>query len=144
MSTTAPSPVYDVFLSYRHGDPDQALARQLLRDLEAAGYKVAIDVRDFDPARPVRDEMQRCTIESRFTVGVITSRYLESGFIDFETVVKQTLDMTKRQHSYIPAKFEAGIHLPLWMFALAGVDFAEVDPLVPPLDRLKKALGDPL
>lgn len=44
----APAPLpYDVFLSYRHVDPDRAFARDLLGKLEAAGFRVAIDELDF-------------------------------------------------------------------------------------------------
>ena len=39
--------IYDAFISYRHQEPDKEFARQLLKDLEHDGYKIAIDERDF-------------------------------------------------------------------------------------------------
>jgi hypothetical protein len=43
---------YDVLISYRRQEPDKAFARDLLRKLEADGYTVAIDERDFAPPPP--------------------------------------------------------------------------------------------
>jgi TIR domain len=144
MSTPGPSPVYDVFLSYRHREADEVFMRQLLSELKAAGYKVAVDKLDFRANQPVLHEMERCAKESRFTVGIITQRYFDSGFTDNEMVIQQTLDMAQRQRRYIPVIAEAGVTMPTWMFGIAGVDYTEVDPLEPPLERLKKALGPPL
>ena len=70
---------YDVLISYRREDPDKQFARDLLKTLEADGYKVAIDERDFDPAQTFLEEMERCIKESRFTLAVMSPRYLQSG-----------------------------------------------------------------
>ena len=45
--TPVASPQYDLFISYRHGEPDSAFARELLTAIEARGYRAAIDERDF-------------------------------------------------------------------------------------------------
>ena len=54
MTPPATSYPYDVFLSYRHGEPDEDFTRNLLRDLGAAGFKVVIDQRDFHPPATFR------------------------------------------------------------------------------------------
>ena len=38
---------YDVFMSYRHDGVDKKFATELVSALEADGYRVAIDERDF-------------------------------------------------------------------------------------------------
>ena len=70
---------YDVFVSYRHDGVDRTSRRELVSALEADGYRVAIDERDFPANASFLQEMERCVRESRFTVAVISSRYLESG-----------------------------------------------------------------
>ena len=78
---------YDALISYRGQDPDKAFARDLMQKLEADGYKVAIDERDFDPAQTFLDEMERCIKESRFTLAVMSPQYLESGNCVEEAII---------------------------------------------------------
>ena len=87
---------YDVFLSYRHDGPDMAFARRLLDALEADGYRVAIDERDFPAQASFLLEMERCVRESRFTVAVISSRYLTSDNCQEEAIICKVLDMGDR------------------------------------------------
>jgi hypothetical protein len=89
-TSTGPAPKFDAFLSYKHGNPDESVARDLLRRLEADGYKVAIDKRDFVSQATVVDEMERCIRESGFTIAIVSGRYLKSGFTDEETVIQRT------------------------------------------------------
>ena len=133
---------YDAFLSYRRQEPDKTHARQLLRDLEAAGYKVAIDERDFRAEQPFLVEMDRCIEESRFTLAVITPRYLESGNVEQEHIMVTVRDMRDRQRRLIPLTFEQ-THLPNWLYVISGINFSDPDPLVPPLQRLQETLGPP-
>jgi hypothetical protein len=60
----APKARYDVFLSYRHDGIDKAFATDLLQALEADGYRVAIDERDFPANASFLQEMERCVRES--------------------------------------------------------------------------------
>src|SRR5262245_29517934 len=88
--TASPAPLSlpcDVFLSYRHVDPDRAFARDLLGRLEAAGFRVAIDERDFRPEATFLEEMERCIQESRFTLAVLSPRYVESGNTMEEAII---------------------------------------------------------
>jgi hypothetical protein len=134
---------YDVFVSYRHGGQDSAFATQLLVALETSGYAVAIDERDFPANASFLQEMERCIRESRFTVAVISSRYLESGNCAEEAIICKVLDMGDRQRRLIPMII-APVSMPVWLYGIVGIDCTRPDPLVDPFDKLKATLGAPL
>ena len=136
-------PRYDVFLSYRHDGPDMAFARQLLDTLEAAGYRVAIDERDFPANASFLLEMERCVRQSRFTVAVISSRYLDSDNCQEEAIICKVLDMGDRTRRLIPLVIEP-VPMPAWLYGIVGIDCTKTDPLVDPFDKLKSTLGAPL
>ena len=139
---TTPTIQYDFFMSYRHGDPDEAFARDILAQLEAAGFKGAIDERDFDPAATFVEEMERCIKESRFTLCVISNRYLNSGNCQEEEIICTVLDLDERKRRLIPLKTES-VKLPIRLHSLVGIDFTKTNPLVPHIEKLKKRLGNP-
>ena len=134
---------YDVFLSYRHDGVDASVATQLVEALEADGYRVAIDERDFPANASFLQEMERCVRESRFTVAVISSRYLESGNCQEEAVICKVLDMGDRKRRLIPLVIET-VSMPAWLYGIVGIDCTKPDPLVDPIDKLKATLGAPL
>jgi hypothetical protein len=136
-------PRYDVFISYRHGDKDGEVARQLAEALEADGYAVAIDERDFPANASFLQEMERCVRESRATVAVISSRYLESGNCQEEAIICKVLDMGDRKRRLIPLVIEP-VSLPAWLYGIVGIDCTTANPLVDPFDKLKSTLGAPL
>jgi hypothetical protein len=134
---------YDVFLSYRHDGPDMAFAHQLLDTLESHGYRVAIDERDFPANASFLLEMERCIRESRFTVAVISPRYLESGATQEEAIITRVLDLGDRKRRMIPVVIEP-VSMPAWLYGIVGIDFTKRDPLVDPYDKLRATLGAPL
>jgi len=134
---------YDVFVSYRHGGGDTTFARQLLTVLEGDGYAVAIDERDFPANASFLQEMERCIRESRFTVAVISSRYLDSGNCEEEAIICKVLDMGDRKRRLIPLVIEP-VPMPAWLYGIVGIDCTQRDPLVDPFDKLKATLGEPL
>jgi hypothetical protein len=132
--------VFDVFISYRHGDPDRSYAEEILEALEAKGLRVAVDFRDFSPNAHFLSEMERCVKTSRFVVCVITSRYLESGHTSEEALISKTLDMADRTMRLVPLKFEI-VELPVWLHGLVGIDFtsaARVDPVERLIDLVSR------
>lgn len=133
---------YDVLISYRRQDPDKQFARDLLKKLETDGYKVAIDERDFDPSQTFVEELERCIKESRFTLAVISPRYLESGNCVEEAIICKVLDMSERRRRIIPLVIEQ-VTMPTWLYNIVGVNFTDIDPIVDPYERTKKALGNP-
>lgn len=93
---------YDVFLSYRHREPDKSWVRQKLAPaLRDAGLRVCIDYLCFDPGSFVVKEMERAVEQSRYTVTVLSPNYLESGFTDFEQTLAQHMEIEKRRKRYI-------------------------------------------
>jgi TIR domain-containing protein len=138
----APPPRYDVFLSYRHDAVDKSVAIEILNALEADGYRVAIDERDFPANASFLQEMERCIRESRFTVVVISPRYLNSGNCEEEAIVCKVLDMGDRKRRLIPIVIEP-VSMPAWLYGIVGIDCTKRDALVDPLDKLKATLGAP-
>lgn len=135
-------PRYDVFLSYRHGDPDARVARELLELLEADGYAVAIDERDFRANESFLDEMERCIRESRFTLAIVSGRYLESGNCREEAVISKVLDMEERKRRLVPFVIEP-VSMPAWLYGIVGIFATKADPLVDPVEKLTATLGAP-
>ena len=143
MPSAPPVLRYDVFISYRHGGVDADVARQLLDVLEADGYKVAIDERDFVATASFLLEIERCIRESRHTVAIVSARYLESGNCEEEAIVTKVLDMSERRRRLIPLIIQQ-VEMPAWLFNLVGIDCRNPDALVDPLEKLKATLGKPL
>lgn len=138
-AATASTPRYDVFLSYRHGGADGDIARQLLHALEARGLRVAIDERDFPANESFLLEMERCVRESRFTVAVISARYLESDNCQEEAIICKVLDMGERKRRLIPVITEH-VAMPTWLYGIVGIDLTTSDPLVDPIEKLVATL----
>jgi len=134
---------YDAFISYRHGGHDGEFARELAASLDRIGYRVAIDERDFPGNASFLQEMERCIRESRYTIAVISSRYLDSGHCEEEAVLSKVLDMGDRRRRLIPLIIEP-VPLPAWLFGIVGIDWTKADPLVDPFEKLRATLGAPL
>lgn len=134
---------YDAFISYRRQDPDKQFARNLRQSLMAAGYRVAFDEVDFAPQASFLEEMERCVRQSRFVLAVVSPRYFASGNTQEEAIITKVMDMADRKRRLIPLTIEA-VELPYWLYNLVGIRFDDDDPLIPPFDKLKTALGDPL
>ena len=111
--------------------------------LEADGYTVAIDERDFPANASFLQEMERCIRQSRFTVAVISARYFDSDNTQEEAIISKVLDMSERKRRLIPLIIEP-VALPAWLYGIVGVDFTRPDPLIDPLEKLKSTLGTPL
>lgn len=123
-------PRYDAFISYRHVEPDRTTALDLYERLQARGFRVALDDVSFRPNEQFLPEMERCIKESRFTLCVVTRRYLESDHCVEEATIIKTLDMAERRRRLVPLIFER-VELPVWLHGLVGIDFtasARVDP----------------
>jgi hypothetical protein len=133
---------YDVFVSYRHEGEDKRFAGDLVAALEAEGYRVAIDERDFPANASFLHEMERAIRQSRFTVAVISGRYLESGNTEEEAIITKVLDMGDRKRRLIPLVIEP-VSMPVWLYGIVGIDWTKRDPLVDPFDKLKATLGVP-
>jgi hypothetical protein len=71
---------YDVYLSYRHVEPDKTWVRNdLYEKLKLAGLSVFLDAEDFAVGRSIFQEMIRGNSESRKMVCVLSPDYLEGN-----------------------------------------------------------------
>jgi tetratricopeptide (TPR) repeat protein len=132
---------YDVFISYSH--TDRAWVRgELLPRLEAAGLKVLIDFRDFEPGAPSVQEMRRGVATSHKTLLVLTPAYLESAWTSFESLLLQTLDPANRDRRLIPL-LRARCDLPLEISYLTYVNFVDPEDWEIAWTQLLTALGAP-
>ena len=142
--------VYDAFISYRHVEPDRSFALDFAARLERQGFRVAIDARDFQPNEAVVSELERCIRQSRFTLCIVSPRYIASGYCIEEAIVSTTLDLNERRRRVVPLTYER-VDLPGWMQGLVGIDFSDpaafVDPYVRVFDLLRRdaagAAGSP-
>jgi hypothetical protein len=133
---------YDAFISYRHG-ADSNFARNLVDELEQAGYRIAIDERDFRAEQSFLKEMERCIRESRFTLALISGRFMDSGNTEEEALITKVLDMGERKRRLVPLILQR-VEMPVWMYGIVGIDFTATNGMVKPLDKLKATLGEPL
>lgn len=134
---------YDAFISYRHGGEDGEFARNLVQELEAAGFRLAIDERDFRAEQSFLQEMERCIRESRFTLALISARFLESGNTEEEALITKILDMGERKRRLVPLILQR-VEMPVWMYGIVGIDFTAEAGMVSPIEKLKATLGVPL
>jgi len=141
-SSAGRAPLFDAFISYRHGEPDQTYAHELIEALESRGLRVAVDARDFAPNEHFVAEMERCITTSRFVLCVITSRYVDSDHTLEEAVMSKTFDMAERRKRLVPLIYER-VELPVWLHGLVGVDFSEAAS-VDPLERLVALVKAPV
>jgi SAM-dependent methyltransferase len=139
-ASRAVTPKYDAFIVYHHCQADLEFAWKVLRELEAAGYVIAIDGRDFQPQATVVEETERCMVESRFTLVVASAHYCEGGNSKEETVQK-VLDAKERTRRLIPLRVDK-CKLPPWIDDINGIDFSEDAPMVDPLARLKRVMAE--
>jgi hypothetical protein len=93
---------YDVFISYRHQEPDQTWVRtRLVPRLGLEGLRVCLDVESFRLGAPLVLEMGRAVESSTYTVAVLTPAYLESTFTELESVLAEHLGLEERERRLI-------------------------------------------
>jgi TIR domain len=123
--TYPPAPSYDVFVSYRQHEPDLSWVRGVLVPrLQADNLRVFIDYESFRLGVPIVKEMGRGVELSRYTVAVITPRYLESGFADLESVLAQHLGLEQKEHRLVPVLRETSAPW-LGIRAVLGIDMSD-------------------
>jgi len=134
-------PKYDVFISYRHGDPDRRRAVQLDAIFQKSGIVAAFDERDFSPQETFLDEMARCIQESTFTVALLSERYLGSYNTLEEAVMQKCLDSAERARRLLPVYLEP-CEPPLWLSTLVGVRLYESSASPSPVEKLIRVLSE--
>lgn len=92
--------IYDIFLSYRHLEPDQQWVKKtLVPALKETGLKVCFDgdYKCFRAGEPIINSMQNAVVNSRYTVAIFTPDYEESGFTELENLMAQHLETEASQ-----------------------------------------------
>jgi hypothetical protein len=113
--------LYDVFISYRHQEPDKTWVRKTLRPrLEAEGLHACIDYRDFRLGAPLVLEMARAVQQSRYTLVILSPIYLTSNFTELENVLAEHLGLEKSQRRLLAVLREEctprlGMRARLWL-----------------------------
>ena len=129
---------YDAFISYSHHDKDW-VDGWLLPHLEAAGLRVCIDFRDFEPGLPSLVNMENAVERSRKTLIVLTPAWVESQWTTFESLLIQTDDPAGRQRRMIPLRLKP-CEPPKRIAMLTYVDFTQPAEAESQLQRLVKAI----
>lgn len=120
---------YDVFISYRQQEPDRSWVRkQLVPVLRHQGLRVCVDYESFRLGAPMVKEMARAVEESRYTVAVLTPRYLESNFTDLESVLAEHLGLEKTQRRLLSIMREEcnprlGLRARMWLDMTTDEEF---------------------
>jgi TIR domain/Caspase domain len=134
---------YDLFISYRHQEPDRSWVRKtLLPRLEAEGVRVCIDYKDFRPGALLLLEMGRAIEQSRYTLAILSPAYLTSNFTEVENVMADHLGLEKSQRRLLLAMREPctprlGLRARLW------IDMSNDDEFDSDLARLVHELRQP-
>ena len=123
MSTSQPSTeiAYDVFVSYRHTEPDLSWVRKkLVPRLEAEGLRAFVDYKHFKLGAPLVLEMARGVESCRYTLAVLSPKYLESNFTELENVLAEHLGLENSERRLIAVMIEAckprlGMRARLWL-----------------------------
>lgn len=98
---------YDVFVSYRHEEPDLSWVHgRLVPRLRADGLLVCLDDDSFRLGAPLVLEMARAVQASRYTLAVLTPRYLLSNFTELETVLAEHLGLERTERRLLAAMYE--------------------------------------
>lgn len=138
--TTEHNPfTYDVFLSYASDDREW-VTRMLLAPLEAENLRTCIDYRDFVPAAPTLNEIERAIHSSRKTLFIFSPAYLQSEWTELEQLVLHTVDPANRQRRFLVIK-RAPCELPDRLKPFIYVDFSDPAQQSYAWSQLQKFLG---
>jgi hypothetical protein len=140
MSANTHTHGFDVFISYSHGD------REWVRDwlvprMRGAGLSICIDYEHFEPGAPVIEKMEWAVENSRKTLLVLTPRWVDSDWSNFESLLLQTGDPLARRRRMVPLMLEScvprrGISL------LTYLDFTDFARREDEFERLVGAVKD--
>ena len=145
----APSLTHDVFVSYRRHPPDRPwVTGRFVPALRAAGVRVLLDDDEFRLGEPLITAMTRAVEVSRYTVAVLTPRYLQSTFTDLESLMAEHLGLEEAKvrligvmREPVTPRLSMRLRLRLWLDLTDDVAF---DDGVARLSReLRRPWSDP-
>jgi len=112
---------YDVFISYKHDDLEW-VRKELIPRLKEANLKICLVDVDFLAGGVAIVSMQGAVEHSRWTLLVLTPRYMQSHWTRFEMLATRTLDPDAMQRRTVPLLVEKVEKLPLLLSMLTYVD----------------------
>jgi hypothetical protein len=121
---------FDVFVSYRQGEPDRSWVRgRLLPALRAENLSVCVDFEDFRLGAPLITEMSRAVESSVYTLAVLTPGYLGSAYTELESLLAEHLGLEESRRRLIavlrePAVPRLSIRARLWLDMTDDATFA--------------------
>lgn len=128
---------YDVFVSYRQADPDRRWVQQrLVPRLQAEGLSVCTDYLSFRLGAPLVREMERAVLSSRYTLAVLSSSYLSTGFTDLEAVLARHLSLERRERRLLAVRIDPDFDPPLEFRAHLWLEMCDDDAFEPAVRRL--------
>lgn len=130
---------WDVFISYSHRD-EEWVAGTLLPRLEAAGFRICIDFRDFKVGRAAFLNMQDAVANSRQTLVVMTPAWVESQWTLMEGLLSRTGDPGAAERRTIPLLLKP-CEIPPFISMLTHVNFTRADRAQVVWAQLLSALG---
>jgi CheY-like chemotaxis protein len=130
---------YDVFISYSHHDKDW-VRDWLLPRLEDAGVKVCIDYRDFRPGALLISEIERCILQSRKTLLVLSPEYLASNWAEFEHSLIQSMDPAALHERVVPLLHILS-DIPPRLKNIIYLDFTNPNSITHQFNRLLSTIG---
>jgi len=116
---------YDVFISYSHKD-EPWVRTTLLPALEKRALKVCIDFRDFIAGRVAILNMTDASKNSRHTLLVLTSNWVQSEWTMYESLLARTGDPSGLQRRTIPLLLEK-CDVPDFISLITWVDFKDAN-----------------
>lgn len=101
-STNSDDFTYDVFISYRHQDPDKTWVRKtLLPRLKAEGLRVCIDYQCFRLGALIVEEMERAVTQSHYTLAILSPAYLSSNFTNLENILAEHMGLEEGKQRFL-------------------------------------------
>jgi hypothetical protein len=134
------NPGYDAFVSHSSHDKFWVYGH-LLCELEGAGLNVCIDRRDFDLGVPALVNMERAIERSRKTILVISPKWVESEWTNFESLMLQTSDLVNLGRRVLPLLLER-CQIPLRLSIFTYADFTSQDYWGAEMNRLIAAIKE--
>jgi hypothetical protein len=115
---------YDIFVSYSHRN--RAWVHDWFLPRLDANFKVCIDSRNFIPGYSVSDNIQRAVKNSRHTLAVLTTAWVESEWSELESLLARHRDPAARRRRLIPLMLEpCSDQLPPSVDLLTYADFTD-------------------
>jgi hypothetical protein len=120
---------YDVFVSYCRQDKAW-VDKMLIPSIEDAGIKVFSSHRNFRLGVPLVTEMARAVEESRYTLAILSSAYLQSDFATLENVLAEHLGLEKSRRKLLAVMREEctprlSIRARFWLSMTTDDEFQE-------------------